>query len=226
VASSTTNSKAQAALAGNNLIVVLVIVTILVVGVTGLLGKMLVSTIIRDQKVVSAKIKADDQLKENLENAPKLVESYRSLGPLARVLEDALPTTRDFPSVLVTMENIGINSGVKLKAVSPALVASNGGGAEASNTATGTTQTSGTVEPTTSSSATAPTPQNFMFTTTFDGTYPSLLSFMRNLELSARPMRVVNMQLTGTGSALSGSVDVQTFYQTKAELPFSTEVIE
>jgi hypothetical protein len=38
-------------------------------------------------------------------------------------------------------------------------------------------------------------------------------------------MREINVQLSGGGSALSGQLDIATFYQDKATLLFTTEVI-
>jgi hypothetical protein len=71
-----------------------------------------------------------------------------------------------------------------------------------------------------------PKPKPYTFTVTFDGTYTSLQKFLADLELYSRPMRVQSIKLSGAGSALSGTVDVQTFYQDKATLPFVKETIK
>jgi Tfp pilus assembly protein PilO len=200
----------QAVLAGNNLIIVLALASLLAVGAAGVIDKTLVDNIIRNQKVLTAKAAADDTLADDVKNAPQLVDAYTSLGALNRVLSDALPTTANFPDVLVTIENMAGQSGVRLGSVSPA-----------NNTVDATAASA----PATSKDGT-PLPKKLHFTVTFSSTYESLVNFMRDLELSARPMRVINVQLSGGGSALSGQLDIETFYQDKATLPFTTEVIK
>jgi hypothetical protein len=39
-------------------------------------------------------------------------------------------------------------------------------------------------------------------------------------------MRVIGMQMNGSGSALSGEVDIQTYYQDRAQLPLTKEAIK
>lgn len=195
-------------LAGNNLIIVLLMVTLLVVGITALVGRSLITSIARDTKVVSAKAKAEKQLEENLVNAPKLVEAYQGLGAQGQVLADALPTTSDLPSLLVTYENIATQSGVRLNSI----------GSDVSTASTA--PTSG------APGSFASVPQTYDLNFTFDGSYAGLAKLFTAMELSARPMRVTNVTLQGSGSALSGNVSVQTYFQDKAELPIGTETIK
>jgi hypothetical protein len=39
-------------------------------------------------------------------------------------------------------------------------------------------------------------------------------------------MRVQGVQLSGTGGALSGEINLETFYQAAAQLPFGEETIK
>jgi hypothetical protein len=196
-------------MSGNNLTIVLVLISLLVLGITGLAAKALLTGIIRDTKVVTAKLKAEQQLKKDLEAAPKLVEAYQNLGPQSSVLSNALPNSADFPSLIVTLENMTTTSGVKLKTVSPI--------------AATTTQT--TPAPAAAASG-AKTPQGYDFSITFDGTLDGLKHLLGDLETSARPMRVTAVSINGSDSSLSGEIDVQTYWQDKAELPFETEIIK
>jgi hypothetical protein len=230
-------SKTEAALAGNNLIIVLFLVSLVVVGTAGLLDKWLVTGIIRDTKVVSAKQEADRNLSENVKNAPLLVEDYNNMGSLSKILADALPNTSDFPGLLVTVENMAVDSGVKLKSIVPMVSVSTtatdasttvpaADTAGTSGTTTGSGTTSGTIDTTSAGAATPPKPQAYTFSITFESTYASLTDFLKNVELSARPMKVTNLELSGTGSALTATMNLQTYYQDKAELPYGTRTIE
>jgi len=198
----------QDKLAGNNLIIVLVLVTLLVVGITALVSKSLGGSIARDTKVVSAKAKAEKQLKENLVNAPKLVDAYQAMGAQGVVLSDALPTTSDLPSLLVAYENIASQSGLTLKSIGVDTV------------------TASTLPASAEAGSFVPTPKPYNFIFAFDGSYAGLGKLLAAMELNARPTRVTNVTLQGTGSELSGNVSVETYLQDKAELPIGTETIK
>lgn len=196
-------------LAGNNLLIMLLLVTLVVVGITALVGKSLITSIARDMKVASAKAKADDQLKKNLTNAPKLVASYQNLGSQGMILADALPSVSDLPSLLVTYENMAAQAGVKLKSIGSDMVVASTVPAEVD---------SGTITPS--------TPQTYNLTFAFDGNYVGLSKLFKEIELSARPMRITGVVFRGSGSTLSGDVTAQTYFQSKAKLPIGTEVIK
>lgn len=191
-----------------NLMIILVLITLILVGVSAFAAKNLFTTIRRDTKVLNAKNKADKQLQANIDAAPGLVSSFQSLGPQATILADALPNTSDLPSLIVALENMAGGTGLKLKTVAPGL------GSAISTT------------PPKPVDAFTPAPKPYPYSITFDGSYVTLQRFLATLENSARPMRVVGMQVSGTGNALSGEIDVQTYYQEKASLPFGTEVIK
>jgi Tfp pilus assembly protein PilO len=199
-------------ISNNNLMIILLLISLLVVGASALIVKTLFTSIVRDTKVVTAKSAADKQLKDDLDAAPKLVDSYATLGTQATVLADALPNGIDLPSLIVSVENMTADAGLKLKTVAPAQVAVDATGAGAGSTNT--------------DASSAPAPQVYPFSVTFDGTYASLQKFLSDVETSARPMRVTGVQINGSGSALSGEIDMETYYQDKAQLPFSTETIK
>lgn len=212
------NSKVEN-LSNSNLFIVLLLITLLVLGVSALLTKSLVTGIIRDTKIASADKAADDQLKKDLEAAPSLVSAHKALGTSSDVLANALPNTVDFPSLIVMLENMTNDAGVNLKSVSPSI---NSGTGDTAGAGTETTTTGATA----ATSSTTPSPQAYPFSVTLDGTYDSLVKFLGNLEMSARPVRVVGLQLNGSGSSLSGQLDLNTYYQDKATLPFSKETIK
>jgi len=187
------------------------LVTLLVLGVTAIAGKALITSIARDTKVAIAKDKAEKQLKENLVAAPKLVEAYDGLSSQKSVLADALPTTADLPSLLVTYENIAAQSGVKLKSIGSSV---------------GAATTAAAADGSASSGSIAAVPQTYDINYTFAGSYAALTKLFTAMELSARPMRVTSVNMNGSGSAMSGDISLQTYFQDKAELPIGTETIK
>jgi Tfp pilus assembly protein PilO len=199
-------------LKGNNLYIVLVLVSLLVVGVTVIVTKTLIGSIAINTKVVSAKSLAKKQLTADLTAAPQLVDAYSALGSQSQVLADALPNTADFPGLIVTLENMGNNAGIQLKSVDP-----NAGGGAVSIAAPGGATTS---------SVSTPGPETYPFAVSFSGTYDGLQKFLSEVETSARPMRVIGLELSGSGSSLTGDIDMQTFYQAQGQLPFSEETIK
>jgi hypothetical protein len=206
--------------------IVLLLITLLVVGGAGLVGKTLFTGIVRDTKVLDAKSKANKQLDKNLEAAPKLVENYNALSDRRDLIANALPNTSDFPGLIALLENMSGQIGVTLKSVSPSLSATAAApapaGAAGATTTTGTAATAstatGTIEP--------PAAQPYSVSVAFDGNYTSLQQLLKSIELSARPMRVTSVQMSGSGSSLSAEVEITTYYQDKATLPFKTETVK
>lgn len=205
-------TKKTSELSGSNLLIVMLLISLLVVGVTVLVGKTLVGTIIRDTKVVQKKSAADSQLSRNIEAAPQLVASYSDLGSKATTVANALPNTADFPSLIVTLENMGRGAGLRIKSVAPVQQ-----GSVATEEDSGATAATGSL---------TPTPQAYPFGISFTGSYASLTKLLQEIETSARPMRVLDIQLTGSGSALNGTVNIETYYQAAAELPFGKETVK
>ncbi len=228
-----TNKNTGTQLSGNNFVIVFVLVSLLVVGITGLVGRLLITSILRDSNVVKAKSAAVNQLSTDVSNAPKLVDAYLVLGKQGTVLSDALPVTPDLPSLIVALESMGNSAGVTVKSVTPTVnpdsVAS--GTTSTSTSATSTSPATTSVSAGTPVSGTPgadmpPTPQTYQFAMDFTGTYTSLQKLLGEVELSARPMRVVGIQITGGGPSLSGVVNIETYYQAAAQWPFGTETIK
>jgi len=203
-------AKQQEQMSGNNLIIVLTLITLLAVGVAGLAAKALIGSITLDNKVLKAKNLANTNLQSDVDAAPKLVDAYSALGNQAGEIADALPDTTDFPGLIVLLENMTNDAGLQLKSVSPTVGATTDG--------TSTTASGGASQ--------TPQSQPFDYTLSFDGRYDTLLKMLDHLEKSARPMRITGLQVTGSGSALSGTITAETYYQDKAQLPFSTETIK
>ena len=195
-------------LSSNNLMIVMLLISLLVVGITVLASKSLMTTIARDNKVAQKKSAAEAALKTDLANAPSLVSDTAALGLNKTVLADALPDSVDFPSLLVTLENMANSTSLKLKNVTPVVV----GTAVLLKSPTGP--------------GTTPVPKPYQFAISTTGTYDSMLRMIHAIETSARPMRIVDARFDGSGSALNSEFTIETYSQAQAELPFSTETVK
>lgn len=200
-------------MSSNNLLIVLLLVSFLVVGTTAVVAKTLISGLIRDTKVLKAENKANDNLDKNKQAAPKLIASYQDLGTNnTRVLADALPNDSNLPGIIVAMENMANQANITLKSVAAAQVAASSTTVAASGSGDGKLP--------------APQPQPYAFTIAFDGSYASLQQLMADIESYTRPMRVTALKLSGNGTSLSGTIDIETYYQDKAKLPLAKETIK
>lgn len=219
-------NKSTEKIPSNNLFVITLLIILVAVGVTVLVSKSLIDTIILDGKVVTKKNEAVKVLKANNEAAPELVKGYLALGSNAELLKSALPATSDFPSIISSLEYQGQLTGVLVRSVSPTATASASvpvasteataeGGASASAGASA-------VAP----AANVPKWQTFTFDIDVEGSYETIGKFIKTVETSARPLRVIDVKFTGSGKKLSAKVNMETYYQGMAELPFSMETVK
>ena len=192
----------------NNYIAVVVLVSVIVVAICGILLNSLTRSLITHQKAVSAQEKASRDLDAKLENIPVLIENYNALGDKQKLIENGLPDTEDFPQLVVIMGNMSSTAGIQLKSIAP-LNAPITDGSEAP------------AETTKNNSA-----SHYMFSITVEGTYPRIVSLVKDIEKSARPMQAQSMQLRGTGSNISAEIVVKTFYQGPAEVKDKEETIK
>ncbi len=203
--------KAAEKLSNGNFYIVLSLITLLILGGTILAGKSLFGAVVLNTKVVNAKNLASSHLQTNLDAAPNLVDAYLKLGPQSDLIDHALPSTEDYPGLIAMLENIAASSGVKLSAISRSTTADSG--------------LSSSVRP--ASTTSAPAPQKLEFNISVKGSYANVnLKLLAALESAARPMHVNSVQLSGTGSDISATLDVATYYQAKATLPITKETIK
>jgi Tfp pilus assembly protein PilO len=200
-----TKSATKQNLSNNNFIILALLITLVVVGITVLVGKGLVSTIILDTKVIAKKNTANNQLASNLKSAPQLVDAYNQLVDTKKTIADALPNTSDFPGLIAQLENMAGATGVSLKSIAP----------DTSVTATTVTTPSD-----------SPQPQEYKVALTTLGDYASLQKFLAAVENSVRPMKVTALQIGGSGSELTTSLSISAYYQDIATIPYKLEVVK
>jgi Tfp pilus assembly protein PilO len=191
-----------------SIIVVVVMAIVLIV-----VGKTFVGKIVHNSKVIGAKQDAERQLKDNLAALPKLQTAYNQLGNIKDSLSQALPTKSSFPALVATMEVVAGSSNVDLQSVSP-------GGSAASSSAAPSA-------PAGSVSTTAATgPEPFGFSTQISGSYASILKYLSNLQLMARPVTITNVQLSGQTSSMTASVTANTYYYNPPILQDKTKEVK
>jgi Tfp pilus assembly protein PilO len=197
-------SKKQAfanSLSTSNLIALAILAGVLSVVLAVIIGRMLLGTMTLNARVISKKSQANKNISANYENLKSLQSEYSSLGALRETVTTALPTKPNLPQLWATLENIGNSSAVSTNSVSTSVV----------------------------SDAEAPagsTVQQLTISVAVQGSYTAVQDYLKNLELSTRPMRVTSVSLSGTNNAVQASLTVVTYYQGAANLQVGSEVVK
>jgi len=201
-------------------------VTIIALIILVVAGRSFYIRIGHNSRVLSAKQTAEKQLETNLSNLPQLAQAYQALGTKQSLAEQALPDTDDFPATVATIEAIAGASNVGLVSVSPQTVT-------ATSTSTTTPTTGGS-----SSGAIISTPpaqvsamsslaaQPTTYSINIKGPYSGVLTFLSDLQLSARPIKITDIQLSGTNSSLTGTIGAQTYFFLPQVLVDKSEVVK
>lgn len=192
----------------NNYIALMAFLSLMAVLVTGFILNSLGRDFIMNTKVVIGKQKAVSDLDKKIENAKSLVESYEDLGSRRDLIEHAMPNTKDFPQMVTLINNAAQSAGVRVEALNPNPPSFAGTAAE-STSASGESQA---VE--------------YKFGMDVEGSYPRIRDFIRNLELSARPIKVDSISIRGNGEALNVSMIATTYYQAEANLEDKKEPVK
>ncbi|MBW3538210.1 type 4a pilus biogenesis protein PilO [Candidatus Parcubacteria bacterium] len=213
------SAKKQSNLSNNHFILVMVLVSLVTVVLSVVIGRSLVSGILLNNKVIAKKVTADNQLKDNLAAVEQLRQEYDQLGGRRRLILESLPVKRDVPGLASTLELIAGTSGLKLKSITPVEAAADT--APAPPAADGN---AAAPAPAASTGEDQPTP--YQVALSVEGNYTSLVNFLRNLELSARPVRVTALTATGNSASMSADLQLSSYWQAEADLTPKTEVVQ
>ena len=169
-----------------------------------------------NNRVHNAQESARDVLKANLEAVGPLNESFERLEigsnlipdqsgdkKNSEVILDALPSNFDFPELAASINNLAEKSGVVLESFSGIDL-----GAEAVQTSPN------------------PEAQQIPFNLEVEGSYDSVSKFLRGIENSIRPIKVLTVGLTGTTNKLRATVTAETSYQPAFDLTIQKEAIQ
>lgn len=188
-------------LSTSNLIALAILTGILSIVLALIIGRMLVSSMMLNARVIGKKTTASKQVSANYDNLKKLQDEYNSLGATRETVTTALPTKPGLPQLWAMMENIGNSSGVSTGSVSSVA--------------------------TTDAEAPAGGPvQQLPFTVSVQGSYTAIQDYLKNIELSTRPLRVTNVTLSGTNNTVQANLTIVTYYQGAANLNVESEVVQ
>lgn len=187
-------------------------------------GKSLLSQMSYQNKVISAKKEALEQINANLKAVDSLNESYRDFvtdnpnvlggnpdgtgpqdGDNAKLVLDALPSRYDFPALTTSIEALVTAQNLQIMGIS-------GVDEEATQ---GLQATSG-----------EPTAIPMPFQVQVSGAYPSIQSLVDVFLRSIRPFQIQSMELAGDENSMIASITAQTFYQPEKTLTIEEEVVQ
>lgn len=160
-----------------------------------------------NDRVISAKTEARDQLNTNLTNLDKLTGEFPELNNRvtnnADTILHALPPAYDYAGLASSVAFLARESGVQFSG------------------SIGEDQSASAV-----ASAPVSSPAEVPLTLSVEGSYSSVRSFVRNLERSIRPFTVTAVEFSGTNSNLTATVTATTYYQPARSLDIEKESLQ
>lgn len=187
-------------------------------------GKSLVGQMNYQNRVLSLKHTALNQLNSDLSARDNLQSAYNTFvgqnpnflagdaqgsgardGDNASLILDALPSAYDFPALATSLENLINSDNLKILGI-------NGVDEEA---------TQGGLN-------TSPTPQAvpMPFTVEVGGSYQSIQDLINVFEASIRPFQIQTLQLSGDQSNMNATIAAQTYYQPGKSLNITNKVVQ
>jgi hypothetical protein len=194
-------------------------------------------------KVTSAKEDAVEQLKINKDAVSSLEEAYKTFASLSpnmlggipagnnerdgdngRLVLDALPSSYDFPALATSLEKL--LAGYTINSITGTDDATAQAQANAAPGSTEAAADSGQSESSTTSKSPAPTtapttisePKEISFSINVKTDYDGYKKLVKNFERSIRPIKIVNVSLTGRNTELQVTIDAKTYYQPETGL--------
>lgn len=187
-------------------------------------GKTLVGQVGYQNRVIDAKKKALNQLRDDLEARDSLQQSYKAFvakspnvlggdpavngdrnGDNAKLVLDALPSKYDFPALTTSLEKVIGEQNLKIDGIS------------------GTDQE---VDQAGKQTSPNPAPVPMPFQIEVSGAYPSVQSLVDVFLRSIRPFQIQTLELSGDESSMSATITAQTFYQPEKSLKITEELVK
>lgn len=208
----------------NTTIVIVVSVAAFLVVFSLVATKTLVSQAAYQNRVISGKRDAVNQLKDDLGAIKSLKSSYQAFisttqnaiggnpdgtgqqdGNNAKIILDALPSSYDFPALTTSLDNLLATQNVKINSIA----GTDDEVAQASN-----------------QSSSDPQPVPIPFQLSVSGNYDSIKGVIDVLERSIRPIKINTLDLSGDQNNLTLSVEAETYYQPAKSLNINTKVVQ
>lgn len=185
-------------------------------------GRAMISQIAYQQRVIDAKKEALAVAEADLEALDNLEQSYGQFvasdpnvlggsisgngeldGDNARIVLDALPSKYDFPALTTSLEELILQQGMKIQDIS------------------GTDQ-----EAQQEQVSADPAPIAMPFQVQANGSYGAVQDLVGAFLRSIRPFNVQSMEIAGSESSMTVTIDAETFYQPEKELSITEETVE
>lgn len=159
-----------------------------------------------NDRVITAKTTARNDLQTNLENLDKLAEQFPALNEStttnASTILHALPPTYDYAALATSVEFLARQAGVTL---------TGGLGEDQSSSAL--------------TSASVSSPQEVPLDLQVTGSYENVVKFVQNLEVSIRPIVVTSANYSGGTAGISARISATTYYQPARNLDVQKEQV-
>ncbi len=212
----------------NNFIMLVAAIASIITIFSLISAKALVSQSAYQRKVLAEKSKAVKQLKDNVNAANTLKSQYDvfesgnpniiggqggsnpgngpSDGDNARIVLDALPSQYDFPALTSSLERIMTNDHVAIQSI---------GGTDQGSTTTSTSSSDG---------------KSQAIVIAFSGVvltdYATSQNLIKDFERSIRPVDITNLTLAGSSSAMTITLQANTYYQPGVSLTIGQKVLK
>jgi Tfp pilus assembly protein PilO len=186
--------------------------------------KTLISQAAYQNKVISVKRKAVDQLKTDIAATDQLKTAYDAFngtsqnvlggnpdgigekdGNNAKIVLDALPSSYDFPGLTTSLEGLLANQHVKINSIAG---------------------TDDEVAQSSNQTSSSPTPVPIPFSTLIEGSYTDVQNVVSAYEKSIRPIQIQTLDISGNQNKLTFNITAQTFYQPAKSLNIKKEVVK
>ena len=207
----------------NSMIVVITAIAAFIVVFSLIATKTLITQAAYQNRVISAKKIAVNQLKTDIQASDNLVVSYKAFvgtpqniisgasigsgaqdGDNAKVVLDALPSKYDFPALATSIEKLLTNQSLQVQSI------------------TGTDEE---VAQSSNQSSTNPSPIAMPFQITVAGNYTAIQSLISSFGSSIRPFQIQTIQLSGNQSNMTLNLTVQTYYQPEKIFSITKKVV-
>ncbi len=200
-------SKREKIVQANSTVFIAVAVAAVVVMFSATSFKFLWSKMAYNSRVITAKAKARDDIKTNSANIDLLSGQFSELDSSAstnsKIILHALPPVYDYPGLATFVESLAQQSGVSF----PGSV---GQDISASAVATATTSS----------------PQEIPLNIEVNGSYDSIVQFIKNTEYSIRPILISSVEYSGTSDQLKAVITATTYYQPARDLGVAKKEVQ
>lgn len=208
----------------NTMVVVMVSAAAFLFVFSAVATKTLISQANYQNRVISEKRKARDQLIADKEVAKKLKKSYDAFvgtstnvlagspngtgpkdGNNAKIILDALPSSYDFPALATSLEVLLASQNIKINSIAG---------------------TDDEVAQKANSSSTSPKPIAIPFDLAFSSNYDGVKNVVGVFEKSIRPVQLLTLDISGDKEGLTLAVSAQTYFQPAKSLNITTKVVK